>query len=138
MKDCDSGEREAGDADRDGGGAGDGGDGGHHDLVLRDDDDKRPTWLTTYGSALWRIVLLVALLAALIVLRKPCADGVAGFVGNFGQPAGSPATRDGGVRLMPPAGGARDHMTQRSGPASQPRGEAGAPAPAARDAAPRH
>jgi hypothetical protein len=106
---------------------------GERGLLALAGGDKKPSWLSTYGSPLWRIALLLALLAALIILRKPCADGVAGFVGNFGQPVASPATRDGGMSR---------HMTQRSAPASGP-----ASAPAAvkstltaprGDAAPRH
>jgi hypothetical protein len=123
--------------ERDGGAPDTSGDGDEHrDLRLRDDDDRRPGWLSTYGSPLFRILLLVALLVALVVLRKPCADGVAGFVGNFGpSPAGQP-TRDGGVRA-PSHGGGQPGMTQRAGPASLPRGQEGPRAPAARDAAPR-
>ncbi|HEY3354235.1 MAG TPA: hypothetical protein VGQ83_13360 [Polyangia bacterium] len=56
------------------------------DLRLRDDDEKQPSWLKTYGSSLWRIVFLLVLLLSLILLRKPCAEGMAGFVGNFGTP----------------------------------------------------
>ncbi|MBI5479368.1 MAG: hypothetical protein HY906_10955 [Deltaproteobacteria bacterium] len=130
----------AGDRDRGPGSPGDRdrGDGGLDDLRRRDDSDKKPSWLSTYGSPLWRIVLLVALLAGLIVLRKPCADGVAGFVGNFGQPPASQAARDGGGRPVPPAGGAPSGMTQRSGPAPRTGGHEGGPARAAGDAAPRH
>jgi hypothetical protein len=127
------------DAGRDADGAGPGGrDGEHGDLVLHDDAEKRPSWLSTYGSPLWRIVFLVALLAALVVLRKPCAEGMAGFVGNFGQPVGAAAPRDGAVRPTPTGGGASGGMTQRAGPASLPRHEGEAPAPSAVDAAPRH
>jgi len=106
---------------------------GERGLLALAGGEKKPSWLSTYGSPLWRILLLVALLAALIILRKPCSDGVAGFVGNFGQPVAGPVTRDGGVPR---------HMTQRSGPASGP-----ASVPAAvkgtltaprGDAAPRH
>ena len=75
-----------------------GGDDDPGDLRLRDDSDHKPSWLSTYGSPLFRIALLVALLAALIVFRKPCADGVAGFVGNFGQPASQTASRDAAPR----------------------------------------
>jgi hypothetical protein len=71
-------------------GAGDDG----RDLRLRD-DDRQQSWLSTYGSTLFRACILVVLLVALIVLRKPCADGVAGFVGNFGEPTRA-APRDGG------------------------------------------
>ena len=75
--------------------AGDGGD-DHRDLVLREEPDRKTGWLSAYGSSLFRILILAALLAALVILRKPCADGVAGFVGNFGQPAGKAAPRDAG------------------------------------------
>jgi len=71
----------------------------HRDLKLRDETDHGPSWLSTYGSSLFRVAILVVLLAALVVLRKPCADGMAGFVGNFGQPPVKAAPRDGGVAV---------------------------------------
>jgi hypothetical protein len=123
--------------ERDTGPAADGGGDGHGDLRLRDDDDRKPSWLSTYGSPLWRILMLLALLAALVVLRKPCSDGVAGFVGNFGRPPGSQPIGDGGVQPASPSGSARPGMTQRSGSASQPQGQEGLRAPASGDAAPR-
>jgi hypothetical protein len=74
---------------------GDGGD-GLPDLALRDEPARGPSWLSTYGSPLFRIGILLVLLVGLVLLRKPCADGMAGFVGNFGQPVGQVAPRDGG------------------------------------------
>jgi hypothetical protein len=68
------------------------------DLRLRDESDHQPSRLSTYGSPLFRVALLIALLAALVIFRKPCADGVAGFVGNFGQPAGQAVPRDAAAR----------------------------------------
>jgi len=73
----------------------------HGDLRLRDEPDRSGSWYSTYGGPLFRIVILVALLVALVVLRKPCADGVAGFVGNFGQPGSQAGPRDGGARGAP-------------------------------------
>lgn len=72
----------------------DGGDDEHRDLVLRDDSARKPGWMSTYGSSLFRIAILLVLLLGLVVLRKPCADGMAGFIGNFGQPSGPAGPRD--------------------------------------------
>jgi hypothetical protein len=63
------------------------------DRMPLDDDEKPPPWYKTYGPPLWRIAFLVVLLVALIVLRKPCSEGVAGFIGNFGPPAADAGAR---------------------------------------------
>jgi hypothetical protein len=55
-------------------------------------DEQRVPWFKTYGPAIWRIAILFTLLVALVALRRPCAEGVAGFIGNFGAHA------DAGVR----------------------------------------
>jgi hypothetical protein len=146
MSDSDNNGHDAGDDGR--GGADDGrdtgndsrrgADDGHHEFVLREDVHRKPSWLSTYGSPLGRIVLLVVLLAALIVLRKPCAEGVAGFVGNFGQAPRSRATQDGGTLPANQGHGALDAMTQRAEPAPPRTGPPSTPASAAGDAAPRH
>jgi hypothetical protein len=63
-----------------------------------DRDGERPaSFWTTYGPPIWRIALLLVLLVMLVALRRPCAEGVAGFVGNFGPPPSATPT-DAGAR----------------------------------------
>jgi hypothetical protein len=99
----------------------------------RDDDDggdldlgrheRKPGWLATYGQPLWRILILLVMLVGIVLLRKPCSEGVAGFIGNFGPPpedAGAPPPR---ARRGPASAPTPAHLggMGASVPASQPR-----------------
>ena len=79
-----------------------------------------PNWFATYGAPLWRALVLVLLLVALLVLRKPCSDGVAAFVTSFGETNTSSVRQgDAGTRTLqePPS---KSQPKPAARPASQP------------------
>jgi hypothetical protein len=46
----------------------------------------RGPWLRLGGGQLYRIGSVALLLVAVVALRRPCADGVASFIGSFDPP----------------------------------------------------
>jgi hypothetical protein len=84
-----------------------------------DDDEPVPRIPRSFGfkiptAALFRIVMTGALLAMIIVARRPCADSVSNFVNDFDNSGGSARTqmpKPGNVDEPSTVGSAADYET---------------------------